>query len=68
MFQRVSDHLKKRKKTCRSSKQQASKYAPKSDLFPSVAKTWLNVDRFPLTMSKNSQSEESGLAASAVTC
>ena len=40
----------------------------KSDLFASVAKTRLNADRFRLTMLKNSQSEDSGLAASVVTC
>ena len=31
----------------------------KSDLFASIAKTWLNADRFRLTMLKNCQSEDS---------
>ena len=40
----------------------------KSDPFASVATTWLNADRFCLTMLKNSQSKDSSLAASTVTC
>ena len=73
--------LNKSKKPALPRNNRASKYAPKlvtniaalenlfeSDLFASVAKTWLNADRFRLTMLKNSQSEDSGLAASAVTC